>query len=90
MMAYDCCLTGRLQIDGRRMTVHSAVQRTASGGIPTRYGVLVQVVLVRILLLLVRRASDASAINPRLAPHINILEHYLLSELSNLSSSKQL
>lgn len=36
MMTNDCCLTGRLQIDGRRMTVHSAVQRAASGGVPTR------------------------------------------------------
>lgn len=74
MMTNDCCLTRRLQIDGRRMTVHSAVQRTASGGIPTRQGVVILLLLVEGLLLLVLllMASDASAVQTRIAPHIDI------------------
>lgn len=73
MMTNDCCLTRRLQIDGRCMTVHSAVQRTASGGIPTRQCVVILLlveVLLWLLLLLV--ASVTSAFQTRLAPQIDI------------------
>lgn len=73
-MTNDCCLTRRLQVNGRRMTVHSAVQRTASGGIPTRQGVVILLLLLLVegLLLLLLMASDASAVQTRLAPHIDI------------------
>lgn len=69
MMTDNCCLTRRLQIDGRRMTVHTAVQQAASGGIATRQGVVLVVGLALLLL-----ASDASTVNTRFAPYIDILK----------------
>lgn len=71
------------------MTVHSAVQRTASGGIPTRQGVVILLLLLLLLveglllLVLLLMASDASAVQTRLAPHIDILREFLSPDVTN-------
>lgn len=48
--------------------------------------VLVESLLLLVLLLLLR-ASDASAISSRLAPHIDILKHFLSSDVQRMSGT---